>query len=295
MVSKTEVPQKVLLFEYYEQVMALLNLERTQRLRTLEVGGAVDGDRLDKYEDQAWEEARRQEFAIRGQLSAQKRKVESMQVVSDPQNCDTVQLGTFVTLREVGTSTDETYFIGGSSSATDNRISAVAPLGSALIGCRISEVASVTTPRGKSSFKISQIQVGVKEYLASYLIKLAEQSMDRYHELSRTLGIQFPLDPQSAQGESQRKLFKPSGPKETAEAYAVTVKLLGLLDELTHVLEMAKLYSIAMATEQEVRKCLDDLSTSLRALGVDYPGLSDESHICELRRGTTNVETSKKQ
>lgn len=73
---------------------------------------------------------------------------------------DEVQIGSTVTIREVGTTDDETYTIVGPAEANprDGKISQKSPIGAALLGKKKGKKVKVETPEGVVQFEIRKIQ-----------------------------------------------------------------------------------------------------------------------------------------
>ena len=72
---------------------------------------------------------------------------------------DTVQVGSCVTVQE-GDDPEETFFLVGATEADprSGRISNESPIGSALLGSRVGDVVTATTPGGEIRFKIIKIE-----------------------------------------------------------------------------------------------------------------------------------------
>ena len=72
---------------------------------------------------------------------------------------DTVQVGSCVTVQE-GDDPAETFFLVGATEADprSGRISNESPIGSALLGSRVGDVVTATTPGGEIRFKIIKIE-----------------------------------------------------------------------------------------------------------------------------------------
>ncbi len=81
------------------------------------------------------------------------------QVIEDPGPSDTVQVGSTVTVVEDGFDEEETYYIVGAHEADpgNGRISNESPIGKALLGSKIGQVVSATTPGGEIRFQIQAI------------------------------------------------------------------------------------------------------------------------------------------
>jgi transcription elongation factor GreA len=72
---------------------------------------------------------------------------------------DHVEIGTHVTVQEVGSTPEEFFLIGPQEAdPSRGRISFESPLGSALMNCRVGDIVNIETPEGKTSFKIIRIE-----------------------------------------------------------------------------------------------------------------------------------------
>jgi transcription elongation factor GreA len=77
-------------------------------------------------------------------------------------NLDTVAIGAFVKVEDVDRkSKDEFLLVGEGESRTDvDTVSTTSPLGAALIGRKVGEIAEVQAPRGKLRYKVLSFQYG---------------------------------------------------------------------------------------------------------------------------------------
>ena len=106
------------------------------------------------------EEARREQAFLEGRIIELEEQLRRAQIISKTEDNDgTVRLGDTVVVREDGVDTDEEYRMVGSAEADPRkgRISNESPLGHALIGKHVGELAVVRAPDGDIVFKIISI------------------------------------------------------------------------------------------------------------------------------------------
>jgi transcription elongation factor GreA len=77
-------------------------------------------------------------------------------------NLDTLAIGAFVKVEDVDRKAkDEFLLVGEGESRTDvDTVSTTSPLGAALIGKKVGEIAEVQAPRGKLRYKVLSFQYG---------------------------------------------------------------------------------------------------------------------------------------
>jgi transcription elongation factor GreA len=127
--------------------------EMAERLRSaIQMGDlSENADYHKAKEDQAFMEGRIQELEY---LLKNATIIDEMVVSSD-----TVQVGSCVTVQE-GDYPEETFFLVGATEADprNGRISNESPIGSALLGGRVGDVVTATTPGGEIQLKILKIE-----------------------------------------------------------------------------------------------------------------------------------------
>ena len=115
----------------------------------------------DISENAAYDEAKNQQAFLEGRILELEQKLQNAVVIrSHDTPADSVELGRWVTIREVGFDHDETYLIVGSAEAnpTNGRISNESPMGRALIGKRTGDQVMVKSPSGELTFEIVSIE-----------------------------------------------------------------------------------------------------------------------------------------
>ena len=126
--------------------------ELSQKLEAAIAQGDLkeNADYHDAKEEQGFVEAR-----IRDIEDALRRA----QIIDDNGPSDVVRVGSTVTVSEEGYDEEETYVIVGAAEAdpTEGRISNESPIGRALLGTRVGDVAMAETPGGALKFAILSI------------------------------------------------------------------------------------------------------------------------------------------
>jgi transcription elongation factor GreA len=139
-----------------EELKHLKNFERTalaKRLRdAIQMGDlSENADYHKAKEDQGFLEGRIQEL----EYLLSKATIIEDEVI----NRDFVQIGNRVTIQEENFEPETYYLVGAKEADPPNgRISNVSPIGSALLGKRVGDVAVAQTPAGPLSFKILKIE-----------------------------------------------------------------------------------------------------------------------------------------
>lgn len=117
----------------------------------------------DLSENAEYHAARERQSFIEGRIA----ELEDIISRADPidtshMNNDIIRFGATVMLADEDTEDESTYRIVGSheSDVGDGRLSITSPLGRALIGKRLGEIAEVTTPRGYKSYEVVKIAYG---------------------------------------------------------------------------------------------------------------------------------------
>jgi transcription elongation factor GreA len=111
----------------------------------------------DLSENAEYDEAKNEQARVETEI-AQLEKVLRNAVIVDDSSIDmsTVSIGTYVRIYDEEMDEEEEYMIVGSveADADKKRLSNESPVGNALMGKRVGEIATVTTPNGTINFKI---------------------------------------------------------------------------------------------------------------------------------------------
>ncbi len=125
--------------------------DRIQRANS--IGGTVD--------NAEYEEAKKEQAFIEGHILELENIINRSKIIEASKGkSDTVDVGSKVTVLNQSRQKKENYFIVGSPEADPSRgkISNVSPIGKALIGKKIGELAEVKVPAGTINLEILQIK-----------------------------------------------------------------------------------------------------------------------------------------
>ncbi len=145
-------------FQKLEEELNHLRTVRRQQVAQRLHEALEEGDILENAE---LEDARNEQAFVEGRILTLERMLGSAVIIEETGPRETIGLGSRVTVLEVeGDDSPETYHIVGSAEAdpTSGLISNESPLGQALLGRKVGEVASVNAPDGILMFQIVGIQ-----------------------------------------------------------------------------------------------------------------------------------------
>lgn len=134
----------------------LLNVRRPELALRLKEAVAMG----DLKENADYHDTREQMGLLEGRIQRLDAILRDAVIIENDGVSDYVRIGATVTIREEGTSEDETYTIVGPAEANPalGRISQKSPIGSALMGHKKGDTVRVETPGGITIFKIRKIQ-----------------------------------------------------------------------------------------------------------------------------------------
>jgi transcription elongation factor GreA len=127
--------------------------EVAERLRlALEEGGEL-------VENAEYEDAKNEQAFIEGEIMRLEMILSNAQIIEEGSK-DTVGLGDKVTVQEVGTDTNEVYYLVGAAEANPRagKISHKSPMGRALMDHHIGDLVVVEAPDGSITFEIKAIE-----------------------------------------------------------------------------------------------------------------------------------------
>ena len=112
----------------------------------------------DLRENAEYDDAKREQGFVEGRIRELEYILKNVQIIEALHGA-TVGIGSTVTIREEGTSDDETYTVVGAMEANPSagRISNESPLGRSLLGKRKGNKIHVTTPSGAIAFKVIKV------------------------------------------------------------------------------------------------------------------------------------------
>ena len=125
--------------------------DRIQRANS--IGGTVDNAEYD--------EAKKEQAFIEGRILDLERIINKSTIIEDlEEDSDEVNVGNKVTVMNQRRGKKESYLIVGSPEAdpSQGRISNLSPIGKALLGAKIGQVAQVTVPAGTINLEVLDIQ-----------------------------------------------------------------------------------------------------------------------------------------
>ncbi|MCD6291596.1 MAG: transcription elongation factor GreA [Anaerolineae bacterium] len=138
-----------------EELEYLVTVRRPQVAKRIHDAKA-DGD---ISENAGYDEAKNEQAFIEGRIMTIEAMLKHAILIKNTANKDEVQLGSQVTVKELGDDSVETYQIVGSAEVdpANGKISNVSPLGKALLGRKVGDQVTVQTPGGVLHFEIIEI------------------------------------------------------------------------------------------------------------------------------------------
>ncbi len=118
---------------------------------------ASDGE--DLIENAEYEAAKNEQAFVEGRIKELEILLATAKIIEDKGDSDSIQVGSTVTIQEVGTDEKETFTIVGAAEAqpSEGRISNESPLGRALLNHRKGEEVVVKAPDGDYQVKIMKV------------------------------------------------------------------------------------------------------------------------------------------
>jgi len=113
----------------------------------------------DLSENSEYEEAKNEQAFIEGRILELEHKVTNAKIIRG-QHTKSVQIGSEVTIRRLGSKEEETYVIVGTTEADpfDNKISNESPIGDAIMEKTVKEKIQVNTPSGPVKYEIIKLK-----------------------------------------------------------------------------------------------------------------------------------------
>jgi len=118
---------------------------------------ASDGE--DLIENAEYEAAKNEQAFVEGRIKELEILLATAKIIEDKGDSDSIQVGSTVTIQEVGSDEKETFTIVGAAEAqpSEGRISNESPLGRALLNHRKGEEVVVKAPDGDYQVKIVKV------------------------------------------------------------------------------------------------------------------------------------------
>ena len=156
----------ILTREGYENLKEeLANLKTVRRKEVAErLKQAIDFG--DLSENSEYDDAKNEQAFIEGRIQTIEATLHNAQVIEDgTQSSGVINIGSYVTVRDVELDDVEEYRIVGTSEADpmQNKISNESPVGRALIGAKEGDVVEVETQAGTIQYKVLEIQRSSEE------------------------------------------------------------------------------------------------------------------------------------
>lgn len=117
----------------------------------------------DLSENSEYESAKDEQAFVEGRISTLEKMIRFAEIIDDTNvEADVVTLGRSVTFVELPDEEEETYSIVGSAEANplEGKISNDSPIAKALLGKRVGDEVTISTPGGDMAVKIVNVQVG---------------------------------------------------------------------------------------------------------------------------------------
>ena len=133
----------------------LKNVQRPEIIQSLKEARAL-GDLSENAEDDA---ARTAQAECENRIQELEHMIENVEIISEEVKKDKVQVGSKVTIEYVDDKERETYTIVGSKEVDldTNKISNESPIAQAIMGGKVGQVKTVTSPGGTYDVKIVEI------------------------------------------------------------------------------------------------------------------------------------------
>jgi transcription elongation factor GreA len=114
----------------------------------------------DIMENSAYDEAKNEQAFVEGRIMTIEQMLKNAVMIDATRASDMVGIGSYVTVMERGTRSEETFQIVGSAEAdpTKGRISNESPVGRALLGKRENDEVQIKIPDGIRYLKITEIR-----------------------------------------------------------------------------------------------------------------------------------------
>jgi transcription elongation factor GreA len=139
-----------------EEELAYLQTEKREELSRKLEAAIAQGD---LKENADYHDAKEEQGFVEARIRDIEDSLRRAKIINDNGPSDVVRVGSTVTVSEEGLDEEETYVIVGAAEAdpTAGRISNESPIGRALLGTRVGDVALAETPGGALKFAIVSI------------------------------------------------------------------------------------------------------------------------------------------
>jgi transcription elongation factor GreA len=145
--------------EKYQEFKGELESLRTERRK--EVAESLEYAKKlgDLSENAEYQQAREEQANVEDRISHLEQLLKTAQIIDD-RHSDSVGIGSTVKVEKVGDGSARTYKIVGSEEAdmAQSKVSNLSPLGAVLMGKKKGDTMSVSTPKGKVTYKLISIE-----------------------------------------------------------------------------------------------------------------------------------------
>lgn len=144
-------------YQKLQEELEYLRTVRRQQVAERLHQALMEGELIENAE---LEDARNEQSFVEGRILTLETMLSNAVIIEGKESPERVELGSWVTVREGDDGPEERYHIVGSAEAdpATGSISNVSPLGRALLGRRVGEIAEVNAPAGVLRFKILKIE-----------------------------------------------------------------------------------------------------------------------------------------
>ncbi|TCJ16231.1 transcription elongation factor GreA [Rubrobacter taiwanensis] len=138
-------------------------LEYLTEVRRKEVADRIRQAREfgDISENSEYDDAKNEQYLLERRISEIQRRIRNARVVDPSDHADdSVNIGSRVTLKVVGSGQERTFQIVGAneSDPSSGKLSHSSPVGKAVLRRRVGERVTVTTPRGATEYEIVDVE-----------------------------------------------------------------------------------------------------------------------------------------
>jgi transcription elongation factor GreA len=140
------------LIEELEYLRTTRRAEVAAQIKFAKEGGDIS-------ENAGYDEAKNAQAFLEGRIMTLEQMLETAVIIDHEGPVDSVQIGVYVTVKEEGEPSNDTYQIVGSAEAnpSQGRISNESPMGKAMMGKKVNDKCLVKTPSGERKFVIIKI------------------------------------------------------------------------------------------------------------------------------------------
>lgn len=140
--------------EKKKELEYLLNTKRPKVIESLKEARALG----DLSENAEYDAARDEQAVVEGRIKELEQLIDTAEIIKEVKT-DEVRAGASVKIEYIDTKEEETYIVVGSKEADpfENKLSIEAPLIKALLGKKVKDIVTVTSPTGKYDVKIKEI------------------------------------------------------------------------------------------------------------------------------------------